>query len=220
MIKEALDKVREEIPEGVTLVAVSKTKPVASIQEAYNQGQRVFGENRVQELAEKYEQLPQDIEWHLIGHLQTNKVKYIASFVSMIHAVDSMKLLKEINKQAARHDRVIDCLLQFHIAEEDTKFGMNFNEVQDLLESDEFIELRNINIAGLMGMATFTDNTEQIREEFRNLENYFQIIKSHYFKFNDGFQHISMGMSGDYPIAIEEGSTMVRVGSAIFGARN
>jgi pyridoxal phosphate enzyme (YggS family) len=138
----------------------------------------------------------------------------------MIHAVDSMKLLKEINKQAAKHDRVIDCLLQFHIAEEDTKFGMNFNEVQDLLESDEFIELRNINIAGLMGMATFTDNTEQIREEFRNLENYFQIIKSHYFKFNDGFQHISMGMSGDYPIAIEEGSTMVRVGSAIFGARN
>lgn len=220
MIKEALDKVREEIPEGVTLVAVSKTKPVASIQEAYNQGQRAFGENRVQELAEKYEQLPQDIEWHLIGHLQTNKVKYIASFVSMIHAVDSMKLLKEINKQAAKHDRVIDCLLQFHIAEEDTKFGMNFNEVQDLLESDEFIELRNINIAGLMGMATFTDNTEQIREEFRNLENYFQIIKSHYFKFNDGFQHISMGMSGDYPIAIEEGSTMVRVGSAIFGARN
>ncbi|PWL29571.1 MAG: YggS family pyridoxal phosphate-dependent enzyme [Fluviicola sp. XM-24bin1] len=220
MIKEALDKVREEIPEGVTLVAVSKTKPVASIQEAYNQGQRVFGENRVQELAEKYEQLPQDIEWHLIGHLQTNKVKYIASFVSMIHAVDSMKLLKEINKQAAKHDRVIDCLLQFHIAEEDTKFGMNFNEVKDLLESDEFIELRNINIAGLMGMATFTDNTEQIREEFRNLENYFQIIKSHYFKFNDGFQHISMGMSGDYPIAIEEGSTMVRVGSAIFGARN
>ncbi len=219
MIREALDKVKSEIPEGVTLVAVSKTKPVSSIQEAYDHGQRVFGENRVQELAEKYEQLPQDIQWHLIGHLQTNKVKYIASFVSMIHAVDSMKLLKEINKQAAKHDRVIDCLLQFHIAEEDSKFGMNFEEVQELLESEELIELRNVSIVGLMGMATFTDDTEQIREEFRTLENYFQIIKSHYFKFNDGFQHISMGMSGDYLIAIEEGSTMVRVGSAIFGAR-
>ncbi len=220
MIKEALDKVKSEIPEGVTLVAVSKTKPVALLQEAYDHGQRIFGENRVQELAEKYEQLPQDIEWHLIGHLQTNKVKYIAPFVSMIHAVDSMKLLKEINKQAAKHDRIIECLLQFHIAEEDSKFGMSFEEVQDLLESSEFVELRNISIVGLMGMATFTDDTEQVREEFRNLENYFQIIKSHYFKFNDGFKHISMGMSGDYPIAIEEGSTMVRVGSAIFGARN
>lgn len=220
MIAEALDKVKAEIPEGVTLVAVSKTKPVSLIQEAYDHGQRIFGENRVQELAEKYEQLPQDIEWHLIGHLQTNKVKYIAPFVSMIHAVDSMKLLKEINKQAAKHDRVIECLLQFHIAEEDSKFGMNFDEVQELLESNELIEMRNISIVGLMGMATFTDNTEQVREEFRNLENYFQIIKSHYFKFNDGFQHISMGMSGDYPIAIEEGSTMVRVGSAIFGKRN
>ncbi len=220
MIKEALDKVKSEIPEGVTLVAVSKTKPVALLQEAYDHGQRIFGENRVQELAEKYEQLPQDIEWHLIGHLQTNKVKYIAPFVSMIHAIDSMKLLKEINKQAAKHDRIIECLLQFHIAEEDSKFGMSFEEVQDLLESSEFVELRNISIVGLMGMATFTDDTEQVREEFRNLENYFQIIKSHYFKFNDGFKHISMGMSGDYPIAIEEGSTMVRVGSAIFGARN
>lgn len=219
MIKEALDKVKSGIPEEVTLVAVSKTKPASLIQEAYDHGQRVFGENRVQELAEKYEELPKDIQWHLIGHLQTNKVKYIASFVSMIHAVDSMKLLKEINKQGAKHDRIIDCLLQFHIAEEDSKFGMDFNEVQDLLESDELIEMRNINIAGLMGMATFTDDTEQIREEFRTLENYFQVIKSHYFKFNDGFQHISMGMSGDYPIAIEEGSTMVRVGSAIFGKR-
>jgi len=220
MIKEALDKIKKEIPEGVTLVAVSKTKPVATVQEAYDLGQRVFGENRVQELTEKYEQLPKDIQWHLIGHLQTNKVKYIAPFVSMIHAVDSMKLLKEINKQAKKNDRVIDCLLQFHIADEDSKFGMNLSEVQELLESNEFVEMHNVSIVGLMGMATFTDDTEQIREEFRTLENYFQMIKSHYFKFNDAFEHISMGMSGDYNIAIEEGSTMVRVGSAIFGARN
>ncbi|MCR9172872.1 MAG: YggS family pyridoxal phosphate-dependent enzyme [bacterium] len=220
MIKEALEKIKAEIPEGVTLVAVSKTKPVSLIQEAYDQGHRVFGENRAQEMAEKFEQLPQDIEWHSIGHLQRNKVKYIAPFVSMIHAVDSMKLLKEINKEAAKNNRIIECLLQFHIAEEDSKYGMDFNEVQDLLESEELIEMRNISIVGLMGMATFTDDTEQIREEFRTLENYFQMIKSHYFKFNDAFKHISMGMSGDYPIAIEEGSTMIRVGSKIFGERN
>lgn len=220
MIKEALDTVKAEIPEHVTLVAVSKTKPAEMIQEAYDLGQRVFGENRVQELADKYEQLPKDIVWHLIGHLQTNKVKYIAPFVSMIHAVDSLKLLKEIDKQAQKNNRVINCLLQFHIAEEDSKFGMQFEEVRELLESNEFVEMQHVSIVGLMGMATFTDNTEQIREEFRNLENYFQIIKSHFFKFNDAFEHISMGMSGDYPIAIEEGSTMVRVGSAIFGSRN
>lgn len=219
MIKEALDKIRTEIPEGVTLVAVSKTKPVAAVKEAYDHGQCVFGENRVQEMTEKYEQLPKDIQWHLIGHLQTNKVKYIAPFVSMIHAVDSLKLLKEINKQAKKNNRVIECLLQFHIADEDSKFGMRLDEVQELLESNEFVEMQNVSIVGLMGMATFTDDTEQIREEFRTLENYFQMIKSHYFKFNDAFEHISMGMSGDYPIAIEEGSTMVRVGSAIFGAR-
>ncbi|XOV68248.1 MAG: YggS family pyridoxal phosphate-dependent enzyme [Fluviicola sp.] len=219
MIKEALDSRQAEIPDNVILVAVSKTKPVSDIQEAYDHGHRVFGENRAQEMAEKYEQLPKDIEWHSIGHLQRNKVKYIAPFVSMIHAVDSMKLLKEINKEAEKNDRVIECLLQFHIAQEDSKYGMDFNEVQDLLESEELIEMRNISIVGLMGMATFTDDTDQIREEFRTLENYFQMIKSHYFKFNDGFKHISMGMSGDYPIAIEEGSTMVRVGSAIFGAR-
>jgi pyridoxal phosphate enzyme (YggS family) len=220
MIKEALENVRSEIPEGVELVAVSKTKPISLIQEAYDHGQRIFGENRVQELAEKYEQLPKDIRWHAIGHLQTNKVKYIASFVSMIHAVDSMKLLKEINKEAKKNNRVIECLLQFHIAEEDSKFGLRFEEARDLLESEEFIDLQNVSIVGLMGMATFTDDTEQVREEFRILENYFQIIKSHFFKFNHGFKHISMGMSGDYTIAIEEGSTMVRVGSAIFGSRN
>lgn len=220
MICTQLDTIKQSLPESVTLVAVSKTKPVADIQEAYDCGQRIFGENRVQEMAEKHEQLPQDIEWHLIGHLQTNKVKYIAPFVSMIHAVDSLKLLAEINRQAQKNDRVIECLLQFHIAEEETKFGLDFAEAQELLESPEFAEMRNVSIAGLMGMATFTDDTEQVREEFRTLENNFQIIKSHFFKFNDGFRHISMGMSGDYPIAVEEGSTMVRVGSAIFGARH
>lgn len=219
MISEQLNTLKQSIPEHVTLVAVSKTKPVSAIQEAYDTGQRIFGENRVQEMTEKYEQLPKDIEWHLIGHLQTNKVKYIAPFVSMIHAVDSLKLLKEINKQAKKNDRVIDCLLQFHIADEDTKFGLNFNEAQDILESPEFAEMRNVSVVGLMGMATFTDDTEQVREEFRTLENYFQVIKSHFFKFNDNFRHISMGMSGDYQIAIEEGSTMIRVGSAIFGSR-
>ena len=219
MIRENLEKIRKEIPENVTLVAVSKTKPVEAIQEAYNAGQRIFGENRVQEMVDKYEQLPKDIEWHLIGHLQTNKVKYVAPFVSMIHAVDSLKLLQEINKQALKNHRIINCLLQFHIAEEDSKFGLSFEEATDLLQSPEFEEMRNINIVGLMGMATFTDDTEQVREEFRNLENFYQVINSNFFKFNGGFKHISMGMSGDYPIAIEEGSTIVRVGSAIFGPR-
>lgn len=219
MIRENLEKIRKEIPENVTLVAVSKTKPVEAIQEAYNAGQRIFGENRVQEMVDKYKQLPKDIEWHLIGHLQTNKVKYVAPFVSMIHAVDSLKLLQEINKQALKNHRIINCLLQFHIAEEDSKFGLSFEEATDLLQSPEFEEMRNINIVGLMGMATFTDDTQQVREEFRNLENFYQVINSHFFKFNGGFKHISMGMSGDYPIAIEEGSTIVRVGSAIFGPR-
>lgn len=220
MISSTLQRVKQDIPDHVTLVAVSKTKPNAMILEAYETGHRVFGENRVQELVEKHEALPKDIEWHLIGHLQRNKVKYIASFVSMIHAVDSLKLLKEINKQAKKYNRVIDCLIQFHIAQEDTKFGMDLSEVKALLESEEFAAMEHISIVGLMGMATFTNDTDQIREEFRTLENDFQIIKSHYFKFNDAFRHISMGMSGDYLIAIEEGSTMVRVGSAIFGARN
>ena len=219
MIRENLEKIRKEIPGNVTLVAVSKTKPVEAIQEAYDAGQRIFGENRVQELVDKYEQLPKDIEWHLIGHLQTNKVKYVAPFVSMIHAVDSLKLLQEINKQALKNHRIINCLLQFHIAEEKTKFGLSFEEAADLLRSPEFEEMRNINIVGLMGMATFTDDTEKVREEFRNLENFYQVINSHFFKFNGAFEHISMGMSGDFPIAIEEGSTIVRVGSAIFGSR-
>lgn len=219
MIQEQLNTIRETIPEDVTLVAVSKTKPNTAILEAYETGQRIFGENKVQELVDKEAELPKDIQWHLIGHLQTNKVKYVAPFVTMIHAVDSLKLLKEINKQAKKNNRIIDVLLQFHIAEESSKFGMTFDEVQDLLGSNEFVEMQNVSVVGLMGMATFTDDHDQVREEFRNLEGYFQIIKSHFFKFNDAFEHISMGMSGDYKIAIEEGSTMVRVGSSIFGSR-
>lgn len=218
-IAERIQELRAEIPADVQLIAVSKTKPVSAILEAYEAGQRAFGENKVQEMAEKYEQLPKDIQWHLIGHLQTNKVKYIASFVHMIHAVDSLKLLQEIDKQAKKHDRVIPCLLQFHIADEETKFGLDFSEAEELLQSREFVELQNVQIAGLMGMATFTDNEEQIRDEFRNLNNFFQVIKSHYFKFNSEFNSLSMGMSGDYRIAIEEGSTMVRIGSTLFGTR-
>lgn len=220
MIAESLTKIREELPEDVTLVAVSKTKPAEDIQTAYDAGQRVFGENKVQELTDKYELLPKDIEWHFIGHLQRNKVKYMAPFVSLIHAVDSFKLLKEIDKQAQKHDRVISCLLQFHIADETSKFGLNLEEAHDLLSSKEFVEMHNISIVGVMGMATFTDDTEQVRDEFRTLENYFNVLKSHFFKYNDAFKEISMGMSGDYQIAIEEGSTMIRLGSSIFGARN
>lgn len=219
MIEEALLQVKQEIPDHVTLVAVSKTKPNELIQEAYDCGQRIFGENKVQEMVEKAEVLPKDIEWHLIGHLQSNKVKYIAPFVHLIHSVDSLKLLKEVNKQGVKNERVINCLLQFHIAEEDSKFGLSFDDVQTMLESDDFMQMRNVNICGVMGMATFTSDEEQLRDEFRSLESHFNILKSRYFKFSDDFQHISMGMSGDYALAIEEGSTMVRVGSAIFGKR-
>ncbi|MGB0934201.1 MAG: YggS family pyridoxal phosphate-dependent enzyme [Lishizhenia sp.] len=219
MITEKLNQLKKEIPKAVTLVAVSKTKPAEAIKEAYATGQRIFGENKVQECVEKYEALPKDIEWHLIGHLQTNKVKYIAPFVALIHAVDSLKLLKEINKQAKKNDRVIDVLLQFHIAQEETKFGLNFEEAKEVLEADELVEMENVRITGVMGMATFTENKEKVADEFRTLNNYFMIFKSHYFKFNDSFKTISMGMSGDYEIAIEEGSNMVRLGSTIFGAR-
>jgi len=219
MIKDQLLEVRKNIPDSVVLVAVSKTKPVSHIQEAYDLGERVFGENKVQELVEKQAALPRDIQWHLIGHLQTNKVKFIAPFVAMIHSIDSMKLLKEVNKQALKNNRVIDCLLQFHIAEEESKFGLTLESAKEILESKEFAEMRNISIVGVMGMATFSNNDNLIREEFRTLENYFHVIQSHFFKFNPNFKHISMGMSGDYKIAIEEGSTMVRVGSLIFGER-
>jgi len=185
----------------------------------YAQGQRIFGENRVQELVEKYEALPKDIEWHLIGHLQTNKVKYIAPFVRMIHSVDSLKLLKEINKQAAKHERTIDCLLQMHIANEATKFGMNESEVIDLLNDTAFKNMQNIRITGVMGMATFTDDKSQVRNEFRQLKYIFNQLKRNFFMDNETFREISMGMSGDYQIAIAEGSTMVRIGSLLFGAR-
>ena len=219
MIAERLAKVRANIPEHVTLVAVSKTKPNEDILVAYDAGQRVFGENKVQELTAKHETLPKDIEWHMIGHLQSNKVKYIAPFVSLIHAVDSLKLLKEINKQAIKHNRVIDCLLQIKIASEDSKFGMHPNEAEEILQSEELSELKNIRIKGVMGMATFTDNNEQIKKEFQYLKQAFDNLKSSNTE-DINLETISMGMSGDYQLAIECGSTMIRVGSNIFGARN
>ncbi|WDF53658.1 YggS family pyridoxal phosphate-dependent enzyme [Mucilaginibacter sp. KACC 22063] len=212
-LKNELDRIQ------VKLVAVSKTKPVEDIQEAYDEGQRVFGENMVQELVEKYEQLPKDIEWHIIGHLQTNKVKYIAPFISMIESVDSLKLLQEINKHALKNNRVIDCLLQVYIADEDTKFGLGFDEVIELLRSDEFAQLKNVRIRGLMGIATNTDNEKQIKEEFYELDTFFDGIKQSYFRKDDYFDELSIGMSSDYKIAVEQGSTMVRLGSTVFGQR-
>lgn len=206
-------------PQTVRLVAVTKTKPVAMLAEAYAAGSRIFGENKVQEMAEKQPQLPQDIQWHLIGHLQSNKVKYIAPFVSLIHSVDSLKLLQEINKQAAKHNRVIDCLLQIHIAEEETKFGLSAEEARELLHSADVQQLSHIRITGLMGMATNTDDETQIRKEFRGLKQLFDQL-GEFRSDNVVFSELSMGMSGDYLIAAEEGSTLVRVGSAIFGNRS
>ena len=220
MIQENLNIVRATVPSNVTLIAVSKTKPVSDLQEAYDAGQRIFGENKALEMRDKYQELPKDIQWHFIGHLQTNKIKYIAPFVTLIHAIDSLSLLEAVNKEAAKNNRVIDCLLQFHIAQEETKFGLDIEETKSLLESESFKDLKNINICGVMGMATFTDDVNQVRNEFKNLRNIFETLKENYFKANDSFKEISMGMSDDYPIAIEEGTTMVRVGSKIFGARN
>ena len=216
MISENLNSIRLQIPNNVCLVAVSKTKSNELILEAYNIGQRHFGENKVQELSEKASALPKDIHWHLIGHLQTNKVKYIAEFVHLIHAVDSLKLLQEINKQAQKHNRVIACLLQFHIAAEDTKFGLSRDEVKLLLSSESFRELQNIQIVGVMGMASFVEDKIQITNEFKNLQTIFIEIKNDYFLEQVSFKEISMGMSGDFQLAIEEGSTMVRIGSSIF----
>jgi len=220
MIKNRLDKIRKNIPSHVELIAVSKTKPNEDLTEAYNAGQRHFGENKVQEMVDKFETLPKDIKWHLIGHLQTNKVKYIASFVHLIHAVDSLKLLVEINKQALKHNRIIPCLLQFHIAEEETKFGLNVKEAIEILESQEYKTLQNIQINGVMGMATYTNDETQIRTEFKNLKKIFDKLQSDYFKAKPNFNIISMGMSSDYILAIEEGSTMIRLGSTIFGERS
>jgi pyridoxal phosphate enzyme (YggS family) len=219
MVAENLQNIKKDLPVGVTLVAVSKTKPIEMIQEVYAAGQRVFGENRAQELAEKAETLPADIEWHMIGHLQRNKVKYIAPHVSLIHSIDSMRLLEEVNKQAEKNNRVIDVLLQFHIAREESKFGFSLEEAIAVLEDDNFPYLENINVRGVMGMATFTENEEKVTEEFQALNNYFLVLQSRFFKFNDQFNIISMGMTNDYKIAIEEGSNMVRIGSAIFGER-
>jgi pyridoxal phosphate enzyme (YggS family) len=218
-VKEQLLKIKDTIPAGIKLVAVSKTKPVELIHEAYNTGHKIFGENRPQELKQKYEQLPKDIEWHFIGHLQSKQVKYYAPFVSLIHGVDSLKLLQAVNKETLKNNRTIDCLLEFHIAQEESKFGLNIAEAEQILQSSDFGKLNNIRICGVMGMATFTDNVEQIRNEFKSLKNIFDKLKNDFFSDIDCFKEISMGMSGDYKIAIEEGSTIVRIGSSIFGSR-
>jgi len=219
MVAEKIKEYLAELPKSVSLVAVSKTKPEELILEAYNVGQRIFGENKIQDLAEKYEHLPKDIKWHMIGHLQTNKVKYIAPFVSLIHAVDSFKLLKTINKEAVKNNRTIDCLFQIHIAKEETKFGLDKEELLDILNSDEYKQLKNIRIVGLMGMATNTSDMEIVKSEFAGLKSLFNELKQSHFLGKDSFKEISMGMSGDYKIAIKQGSTMVRIGSSIFGAR-
>lgn len=203
----------------VTLIAVSKTKPVEDIQLAYDAGQRLFGENTVQEMVDKHEHLPKDIQWHLIGHLQSNKVKYIAPFISMIQSVDSLKLLQEINKHAEKNNRVIDCLLQIYIADEETKYGLGFDEAIELLRSEEYASLKNIRVCGLMGIATNTDSEKQIKEEYYELKTFFDGIKTSFFRKEASFNVLSMGMSGDYKLAIEQGSNMVRVGSTIFGGR-
>ena len=218
-IAQNLLHIKSQLPNHVTLVAVSKTKPVADLMEAYNAGQRIFGENKIQEMTEKWEQMPKDIQWHMIGHVQTNKVKFMAEYVSLIHGVDSLKLLQEINKQALKHHRAIDCLLQIYIADEETKFGLDEKELNELLSSEEFQQLKNIRIVGLMGMATFTDNQNQIKKEFQHLKEIFDKINSLSI-INYPLSIISMGMSGDYKLAIECGSTMVRIGSSIFGNKN
>ena len=218
-IKQNLNNILSTLTTEVTLVAVSKTKPLSDIMEAYDAGQRIFGENKIQEMVDKYGQLPKDIEWHMIGHVQRNKVKYMASFVSLIHGVDNFKLLKEINKQAQKHDKIIDCLLQIKIASEDSKFGMTQVEVLNILHSEEFSELKHIKVRGLMGMSTFTSDKEQVIQEFKLLKNTFEDLKQ--LNVSDlKLETISMGMSDDYKLAIECGSTMIRVGSSIFGARN
>ncbi|MFN4950745.1 MAG: YggS family pyridoxal phosphate-dependent enzyme [Flavobacteriales bacterium] len=219
MIKAHLEEIRSSLTASTVLIAVSKTHPTERIMEAYEAGQRDFGENKVQELVEKYEVLPKDIRWHMIGHLQSNKVKYIAPFVHLIHGVDSFNLLKEINKQGQKNGRRISCLLQFHIAQEDTKFGLSLEEAEAFLAGPEFSLLNHVRICGVMGMATFTENTTQIRQEFQNLHWIYQELLSNYFSSNSEFKEISMGMSDDYTIAIEEGSTLIRVGSKIFGKR-
>ncbi|MBO9585168.1 MAG: YggS family pyridoxal phosphate-dependent enzyme [Flavobacterium sp.] len=215
-IQSNLNTIKATLPEHVTLVAVSKTKPVSDLMQAYEAGQRIFGENKIQEMTEKWEQMPKDIQWHMIGHVQSNKVKFMAPYVTLIHGVDSLKLLQEINKQALKNKRIIDCLLQIYIAEEESKFGLDKKELNELLTSPEFKELKNIRILGLMGMATFTEDQNQIKKEFTHLKSIFDSIQK--LQIVD-LKTISMGMSGDYQLAIECGSTMVRIGSSIFGGR-
>jgi len=219
MIEQQIKQIIREIPPQVQLIAVSKTKPNSAILSAYSVGQRHFGENKVQELCEKWDSLPKDINWHIIGHLQTNKVKFIAPFIHLIHAVDSLKLLIEIDKQAKKHDRIISCLLQFHIAKEETKFGLSYSESEDILTSTAYSTLENITIVGVMGMASFVEEEEQISTEFNELAAIFNKLKETFFKTKESFKEISMGMSGDYILAIQAGSTMIRVGSTIFGSR-
>ncbi len=214
-ISEKINTLKEQLPSNVTLVAVSKTKPVSALMEAYDAGQRIFGENKIQEMTEKWSEMPKDISWHMIGHVQTNKVKYMAPFVDLVHAVDRLKLLKEINKQALANDRIIDCLLQIKIADEDSKFGMTEADANSLLDSEAFKNMHNIRVVGLMGMATFTDDMKQVATEFDTLKSYFDsIVDAH------NLTTLSMGMSGDYQLALKHGSNMIRVGSAIFGERN
>lgn len=219
MIAQQLKKITAELPSTVQLIAVSKTKPNEDLLVAYDANQRHFGENKVQELCEKYQSLPKDIHWHLIGHLQTNKVKYIAEFIHLIHAVDSLKLLQEINKQAQKHKRIIRCLLQFHIAKEETKFGLNYTEAEEMLSSLAYQSLAHIEIVGVMGMASFVEDEQQITAEFKELKQTFTTLKEHFFVNKPSFCEISMGMSGDYALAIQNGSTMIRIGSTIFGGR-
>lgn len=220
MIQENLKKIKATLPENVTLIAVSKTKPVEDLQDAYDAGQRVFGENKIQEMVDKFNVLPKDIAWHMIGHLQSNKVKYMAHFVDLIHGVDKLKTLKVIDKEARKHNRIINCLLQVKIAEEDSKFGLSFDAIESILNSEDFAVLKNINIAGFMGMASFTSNESQLNNEFLSLKKFFDKQKEDVNLPNCNLEILSMGMSGDYPLAIKNGSTMVRVGSAIFGNRN
>ena len=218
-IAEQIKRLRSELPEGVNLLAISKYQPIESLQEAYDAGQRMFGENHIQEMAAKAAALPKDIAWHFTGHVQTNKIKYMASFVSLIHAVDSFRLLREINKHAAKHNRVIDCLLQIHIAQEDTKYGLTVQECRELLAHEPWRELENVRIVGLMAMGSNTDDMEQVRGEFRQMKQLFDELKDTYFADEPSFCQLSEGMTDDYPIAIEEGSTIVRIGSMIFGDR-
>ena len=218
-VAENLNKIKSTLPAGVRLVAVSKTKPESDIMEAYNAGHRIFGENHAQEMKQKHADLPADIEWHFIGHLQTNKIKYIVDYVKLIHSIDSANLLQAVNKEAAKHGVVVDCLLQFFIATEETKFGMNLDEARQLLESDEFKAMQNVRICGVMGIGSLTDDKDQTNREFTHLKQIFDTLKTDYFAANNEFKEISMGMSGDYQLAIAHGSTMVRVGSSIFGQR-